>query len=186
LNRSIQSWGPNGLRRVIRFAALLYLTGLIVDQAAELNTGQVKARYIHNFVKYLTWPATNLTGQTFTIGVLKGDAVKSALEEVVRGKSSLGRPFVVASFEALSDSPNLQVLYINEANRERLSEILDKAPRTTLTIGEGPGFLARGGMLEFNLTEGKVRFSVNLGVLREAGFTVDSKLLAVAEEVRGK
>jgi hypothetical protein len=34
--------------------------------------------------------------------------------------------------------------------------------------------------------DGKVRFGVNLAAMRAAGFEVDSKLLAVAEEVQGK
>lgn len=153
---------------------------------AELTTPQVKARYIHNFVKYVTWPETASAAETFQIGLIEEGAVKNALQEVVHGKRWQGKPFGNRSLQREGPFENLHVLYINEPNRDRMSEILQNVPKGTLTIGEGPSFLSKGGMIEFKMSEGKVRFSVNLKALHEAGFAVDSKLLAIAEEVQGK
>jgi hypothetical protein len=175
------------LQLFARSAAGLGMLGCILwGWCAELNMSQVKARYIHHFVKYITWPETNSSVPVFAVAIIEADPVKEALAEVVRAKKWKGKEIEVRSALPSGKTDELQIVYIGEPDRDRIAEILKDIPKSTLTIGEGPAFLSRGGMIEFSLTEGKVRFSVNLDVLREAGFRVDSQLLAVAMEVRGK
>lgn len=166
--------------------AAAWCLALLLTPGAEFNSAQVKARYIHNFVKYIGWPKSDRQEKRFAIGIVQSAEIKTALDEVIYGKSWEGRPFQTLALDLPDESQNLDVLYIAEANRERVKGLLAKLPASTLTIGEAPGFLAGGGMIEFKLTDGKVRFNVNLGALRQAGFSVDARLLKVAEEVVGK
>lgn len=159
---------------------------LVLTPGAEFNSAQVKARYIYNFIKYIGWPKSARPEKRFAIGVLQSGEMKTALDEVIYGKSWEGRPLQTQAVDLPDSSSNLDVLYIAETNRERVRDLVAKLPASTLTIGEAPGFLAGGGMVEFKLVEGKVRFNVNLGALRQAGYSVDAKLLKVAEEVIGK
>lgn len=165
-----------------RLAVLLGLLSVLVCNGAEMTADQVKARYIVSFTKYFTWPSTP-TGGVFRIGLPGGHDVSKALEEVLRGKSDHGNSFELVHLEHHASFSNLRVLYLGEAGRDRVARILEKVEVGTLLIGEGPAFLPAGGMIELKMTEGKVRFRVNLKAIREAGLSVDSKLLAIAEEV---
>jgi hypothetical protein len=53
-----------------------------------------------------------------------------------------------------------------------------------LTISEVPGFASRGGMVNFYLDRGQVRFEANPERTRKAGLKLNSQLLSVAKVVR--
>ena len=52
-----------------------------------------------------------------------------------------------------------------------------------LTIGETPGFAARGGIINLTLEDNKVRFEVNIGAAKQANLNISSRLLALAKIV---
>lgn len=54
-----------------------------------------------------------------------------------------------------------------------------------LVVGEGEGFVGSGGMIGLVKREGKVRIQVGLEAARRAGLQISSRLLSVAESVRG-
>jgi hypothetical protein len=53
-----------------------------------------------------------------------------------------------------------------------------------LTVSDASGFADRGGMIQFVLQSGKVRFEVNLAPASQAGLAFSSELLKVAVEVK--
>jgi hypothetical protein len=53
-----------------------------------------------------------------------------------------------------------------------------------LTVSDAPGFVNRGGMIEFVLDSNRVRFEINLAAARAAGLNLSSELLRVATAVR--
>jgi hypothetical protein len=55
-----------------------------------------------------------------------------------------------------------------------------------LTVGEDEPFARAGGIINFVLKNGKVRLAINLIPARKAGLVISSKVLAVADEVKGK
>jgi hypothetical protein len=65
--------------------------------------------------------------------------------------------------------------------------ILDRAGALPiLTVGEDEEFAQKNGIINFVLKDGKVRLEINLAAARKAGLTMSSKLLAVADVVKGK
>ena len=55
-----------------------------------------------------------------------------------------------------------------------------------LTVGEDDQFARNGGMIDFVLKNDHVRLSINLKAAKQAGLAISSRLLAVADEVKGK
>ena len=53
-----------------------------------------------------------------------------------------------------------------------------------LTVGDVPGFLAAGGMVELLIDNDSVRFDVNLPALREKNIRLPSQVLKLARQVR--
>lgn len=62
--------------------------------------------------------------------------------------------------------------------------LLGEKRAPTLTVGEMPGFLAAGGMVELVNDSDSVRFDVNLGVLNAQHIRLPAQVLNLARQVR--
>jgi hypothetical protein len=68
-----------------------------------------------------------------------------------------------------------------------MREILEKTSALPiLTVGEDEPFAQNGGIIRFVLKNGNVRLAIDLNAAQKAGLTISSKLLAVADVVKGK
>jgi hypothetical protein len=197
LNFQTNSNKPNRLKnkRLRPVAALLGLAVLLL----ALNSGfggeipateyQVKAVFLFNFAKYVDWPAAAFTNTSapITIGVLGEDRFDDSLRRTVAGKTVNGRPFVIRHI-AVNESPDgCHLLFISDSEKKRLGEILGKIKaRPVLTVGESGQFLEAGGVINFVIKEGRIRLEINLDAARQAGLQISSKLLNVADTVKGK
>ncbi len=55
--------------------------------------------------------------------------------------------------------------------------------KSTLLVGEVPGFAERGGMINFFLEGGTVRFEINVDAMRQEKLLIDAKLLNLGKKV---
>jgi hypothetical protein len=53
-----------------------------------------------------------------------------------------------------------------------------------LTVGESPDFLRQGGIINFVLEDGKVRFEINQDAATQADLRISSRLLRLARPER--
>lgn len=75
------------------------------------------------------------------------------------------------------------VLYIHSSFTEWRKLLIEpRAP--ALTVGDLPGFIAAGGMVELLIDNDSVRFDVNLVALREAHIRLPAPVLKLARRVR--
>jgi len=150
---------------------------------------QVKALFLFNFAKYVDWPAAAFTNAAapITIGVIGTDPFGDYLQNAVVGKTINGRPFIIQHLAADADLSGCQILFVSDSEVSRIGGILDKAGALPiLTVGEDEEFAQKNGIINFVLKDGKVRLEINLAAARKAGLTMSSKLLAVADLVKGK
>ena len=56
--------------------------------------------------------------------------------------------------------------------------------RPVLTVSDGKGFLRSGGVIEFYIQDGRMRFIINLDALDRAGVRLSSRLLELAKTIR--
>jgi hypothetical protein len=165
-------------------AALLTLQTAIAaapGQGVSLEY-QVKAVYLFNFVKYVTWPAPAQPGP-ITICLAGRNPFGDALEEALRGEQVDRRPLEVRVI--VKPTPGCDVLFVP---RDAAAKSYLQAARggSTLTVGEEPGFLAQGGMINFFLETGKVRFEIDGEAAERARLRISSHLLRLARESRGE
>ena len=149
-------------------------------QATEI---QVKAAFLLNFGRYVTWsqpPEGN-----FSICVLGQDPFGQTIDGIVSGEKVGAKPAEVRRLHALSEASYCQVLFISASEEPRLTAILgslSKAP--ILTVSDIPHFAERGGMIQFVTESNRVRFIVNLAAAQKAGLGLSSELLKVAKSVQ--
>ena len=68
-----------------------------------------------------------------------------------------------------------------------MRQILNKASAwPILTVGEDAAFAQNGGIINFVPKNGNVRLEIDLFAAKKAGLTISSRLLAVADVVKGK
>jgi hypothetical protein len=162
---------------------------LVSRADGSLSESQVKALFLLNFTKYVDWPPQAFAGSNtpITIGIYGESKLGEALQHVVAGKSVGGRAIVIRQIQSADDSSQCQILFISDSATARISGILDKTSAwPILTVGENAAFAEHGGIINFVLRNGNVRLEIDLAAARKAGLTISSRLLAVADVVKGK
>ena len=173
------------LRRALRSAPLIFLLSVIavgasaVDEEIPLEY-QVKAAFVFNFARFVTWPAGAFASadSPLVIGLLGHGPLASALQKTLDGKTVEGRPLSVKQVESAEGA---HILVISPAREDRLPDLLKPlVDRPVLTVSETKSFLKCGGMIRLGLVEDKVRFSINAAAVEKAGLTVSSQMLQYA------
>lgn len=180
-------------RLLARAACLLFVFAFVSqllgtqNQAQEASEYAVKAAFLYNFAKFVEWPpgAFGHNGAPLIVGVVGDDPFGSALDQTIQGKSVNGRQLTVRRFSGGQDLRECHILFISSSERKRLSQILDSIRGAgVLTISEMDQFNQQGGIINFILERGKVRFEINTGAAESARLKLSSKLLALARSVR--
>lgn len=177
---------PN--RRTI-FALLIFifvLSGIhteLVGQQLQATESQIKAAYLFNFGKYVSWPP--FSSEHFLICVLGRDPFGSALDEIVAGEKIAAKQAEVRRIRSFHDASSCQMLFIASSEDAQIRSVLPELANVpVLLVSDLPGFVERGGMIQF-VTEGnRVRFLVNLKAAQKVGLTFSSELLKVAKSVQ--
>ena len=169
---------PDRLLARTRFAVLLITPILSLSLHAQEPTLEyrVKAAYLFNFVKFVEWPP-EAAGGPLTICVAGRNPFGSVLSETIRGETVNGRPLV--SRVILEPEPGCDVLFIP---RGAAAPAYLRAARgtATLTIGEEPEIIARGGIISLDLEGTSVRFTINPAAAERGGLRLSSRLLQLA------
>ncbi len=162
---------------------------VVARAEGALTEYQVKALFLLNFIKYVEWPPNSFADSNapITIVICGQSKLREALNAAVVGKSVGGRAIVIRQVESTDDFSPCHILFISDAASSRMRAILEKAGASPiLTVGEGAAFAQNGGMINFVLKNGNVRLEIDLSAARKTGLTISSRLLAVADAVKGK
>jgi hypothetical protein len=167
---------------VLLAAGLASAAGNPPDAAA--TEYEVKAAFLYKFASFVEWP-----GETHNlpigICVLGQDPFGDGLDRAVKGKTVNGRPFKVRRVKATDPLNGCGIVFVSASERGRLTGILSRLEDGgALTVGDVPGFCERGGIVNFDLTGGKVGLEINVSAAEKAGLQLSSKLLSLARIVR--
>lgn len=168
---------------ILLLALALVSTVVTGGQGGAPSEYQVKAAFLYNFAKFVTWPAGTFDsdGAPIRIGILGRDPFDGALERTVAGKQVDGRPFEVVHVVAGGRPGRCQVLFFGSDERRTPREVLDPIRlQGVLTVGESDRFLEEGGGILLFTEDDQVRFQVNTEATNGAGLRLNSRLLGVA------
>ena len=188
---SFRCWETLFTRVAALFIGAILLCAAHYGRTAEpvLPEYQVKALFLYNFVRYVNWPESTFwkTNAPFVIAVTGDDNLQKNLIKLVHGKSVDGHPILL---KHINDDDPLQLchmLFIGSSVKKQIVTILDKVKTLPiLTVGESEEFIEQGGIINLKKNEGKVRLEINLDAARLAQLKLSSKLLSVADVVKGK
>jgi hypothetical protein len=141
----------------------------------------VKAAFLYSFGRYVAWPPQAFDGDDdpFVIGVVGTDPFGGALDQIAKLKKIQGRSIVVRRFASLGDYTPCHILFVpaTTSSESQLAAIEKTASDHVLIVGESPSFASSGGVVNFQLSAGKVRFEINLTAAKRRELALDAKLL---------
>jgi hypothetical protein len=161
----------------MRTLVLLLLGAGAAPQAQDVPIEyQVKAAFLYNFVRFVEWPGPSLAGP-LTICVAGRNPLGTFLEDTVRGEIVAGR--AIATRVVLEPESDCHVVFVPMGAAS--AAYLRAARNTpTLTVGESPSFIEMGGIINFVMDGGRVRFEINPQAADRAQLRISSRLLQLA------
>jgi hypothetical protein len=165
-------------------AAAVFVCSLSAQGGSSIED-EVKAAYLYNFTRFVSWPVSAFSGTTdpLTLCVAGEPAVVKAVEDIVTGEHVDGRPLRVLSQFPEGPLP-CHVLFVGRGAGERTSRLMSTAGTAPiLTVGDSEQFLKQGGMIAFVVENRRVRFDISRQPAERVGLRLSSKLLRVARNV---
>jgi hypothetical protein len=138
---------------------------------------RVKAAYLFNFTKFVDWPASAMQADApLTLCVAGTSPFGQTLAETVRGEIVAGRALTT---RVVREPDGCDVLFIPDG--VAAAPLLRQArTRPILTVGESEEFLREGGVINFVMQDGKVRFEISQDAAARAQLRISSRLLRLA------
>jgi hypothetical protein len=155
---------------------------------------KIKAGYLYNFTKFVTWPEIN--SETFNLCILGEDPFGELIDPIEK-RTAFGQPIKLFRFDSLdalkrtNNKPHCHIIFVSSSLGSVRKDIIGDGAQVirdlnkTLTVGESDNFAMQGGMIGFVNREGRIKLQVNLKKIKQSDLKVSAKLLEVSEIVEG-
>lgn len=170
-------------------AAVLAMAGAAGAAKAPGSTLEfaVKASYLTKFGPFIHWPPGAIPDDgSARICVVGADPFGAMIDIAARGQQIDGHPLAVARMDAVDakSAASCQIMFVGKPTGQPTADTLHAAAGLpVLTVTDRSRGVA-GGIIEFVISEGRVRFAINQAVAAADGLQISAKLLALAVEVR--
>ncbi len=155
-------------------------------QDAESIEYKIKAAYLYNFTKFISWPPKD--GATFNICIIGADPFGRLLDSL-ESKTAQDKPIRVYRYDNLKQIKDCQIAYFDKteprADPSWSGVLLVGSLEKTLTVGSQAFFAEQGGMIGFVLEDEKVKLHINLKTMKQSGLVISAKLIEVATVITG-
>jgi hypothetical protein len=169
--------------------AAVLLAGALPARAEDMMAAEyeVKAAFLYNFAKFIEWPTSSggPAPADVVLCVVGPDPFGPTLTALA-DRDDDGRHLKVRHLVDLGGDPGCHIAFISAVERPRLGSILARATaQHVVTVADLDGFARAGGVIQFVLEDGRVRFWINRGAAARSGVQLSSRLLALAHIVEG-
>ena len=165
---------------------LLMLTfWLMPADAQPPGEYSVKAAFVYNFLKYVEWPATAgcRAQDGFRLGIVGKNPFEDALDKF-KGKLVGSCSLEISAVSGSQPLDQFAAVFISSSEKSGLQGILTPVKSLpVLIIGDSPGFMQEGVMVNLIQRDDKLGFDINLKAARAAGLKISSQLLKLANAI---
>ena len=138
--------------------------------------------FLYNVARFTSWPGA--TGQQFNLCIM-GNSRFSNLTDTLASKRVHGKPLQVSYPASPEHATHCQMLYISPSHAEHLEYIIAALQgHAILTLSDIDDFTGRGGIIGMYTVDSKLHFDVNIGSATEAGLSISSRVLQLANVIR--
>lgn len=170
--------GPNR----IRWLALALALAVPLQPAAATLEYAVKASYLSKFVSFIDWPPAAFASpaSTFNLCVVGDDPFGAALDQAVAGRRVDGHLATVRRLKRIDPGSGCHVVFLGASKAQSIPEALKSIQgEPVLTVADrAPG--AAGVIIQFVVTDNRVRFDIDPAAANANRIAISSKLLSLA------
>jgi hypothetical protein len=149
----------------------IFLFFVLIKAGAQTEGYTYHAMFIHNFVKYIEWPAGK---QPIVVGVLNN-------QEAVAAISQVGSAMQVKNLKKNDDFSTCSLVFIPSNSSGQLDKVLDQVKnKPVLVVTESAGLTQKGASISFKLVDNKMKFQINESAIKSVGLKVSSSLVTLA------
>ncbi len=163
----------------------LALTPLAAQAPSQIEAN-LKAVFLFNFSKYVTWPAAKMSDRSpaeLRICATANDAFFAILKNAVQGEEVDGKPLLPVALDGLDEARSCQILFVGNAHSPDGRAWL-AAVRNAQVLTVADGALTDDTVIAFVRDNNRIRFDINRAAASRRGLNVSSKLLRLARRVR--
>jgi hypothetical protein len=162
---------------------------LVAAYAASSEGGtpeeyHVKGAFLLNFARFVEWPADAFKTPTDPIGIciVGADPFGPGLAAAAKGALAGTRPISVRLIQEPQQARQCQIVFVSFGERKRVHAVFEATQgASVLTVGESEGFIAEGGVIEFQVEDNKVRMEISAAAAKHAGLRISAKLLSLSQ-----
>ena len=148
----------------------------------------IKAVFLFNFAKYVTWPTVGIGERSPTgirICVTADDTFFTLLKSAVEGEDVDGKPLEPLALTGLDEARSCHILFVGDANSpDGKAWLTAVRGHQVLTVGNGP--LNDETVIAFIREDNRIRFDINRAAAGRHQLAVSAKLLRLARQVRDR
>lgn len=170
----------------VLFAGIAAWDAHAADDMAALEDN-LKAVFLYKFASYVDWPERVFAdpASPITIAIIGADQIASELNRIVAGRTAQERPIRVKRLSSTESITGVHILFIGGSELNLLAQLSQRTkPHPILVVTDSVGALTLGSMINFVLSERRLRFEISLDSTEENGLKLSSRLLAIAQKVQ--
>ena len=173
---------------VTAFVCLAYARTAATQTQPTTIEANVKAVFLYNFSKYVTWPAVAIGERSpaeVRICVTADDEFFGLLKTAVEGEAIDGKPLLPVALTGLDEARTCQILYVGDGRTADARAWLT-AVRDTQVLTVADGAMTDEPVIAFVRDDNRLRFDINRAAASRHGLSVSAKLLRLARQVRDR
>ncbi|MBI5102048.1 MAG: YfiR family protein [Nitrospirae bacterium] len=147
----------------------------------------LKAVYIEKITRFVEWPresAIDDTSKPFVIGIIGDNAFEPVLKKIFSSIKIRDKKVTVRRISDIDGIAGCHLLFISNISKEKLQKVLASTMgRPILTVGDTEGFAAGGVLVNFYVSNNKLRFEINETAVRESVLSFSYMLMQIAKIV---
>jgi hypothetical protein len=154
------------------------------EEAAKYRLQSV---FLYNFISSVEWPRMVYTNddKIIELCIIGTDKLGSVMDEVAaKAAIKSGVKINIRRGMTADEADQCNIVYISASEEPAIEQIIAKMQgKPVLTVSEIKNFAKRGGIIEFTLQSGNVRFNINNHLAKEYDLKINPQLLEAAQEV---
>jgi hypothetical protein len=172
------------VRRLLWAAAVLgvvFRAEPAVAQAKAAVEPHVKAAFLYNFVKFIEWSGDRAAHGALVVCVAGSSAVAESLKTATQQRRADEREVSVMQVVADAMPKPCHLVYVADSDEQiahRWLAVLNGS--TAFSVSDCERFAKLGGVANFFVQDGRLRFAINVDAARRAGLRISSRMLALA------
>ena len=160
------------------------------DVAGASREDRLKAAFVYNFAKFVTWPTPKVDAspsEPVVVGLFGGQTADDSLAVAMRtiaGKKIGERSIAIRIIQNSADILDCHILFITDAPHKTIHEALAvTAGQPVLTVSDQADFAEQGGMIQLIRVDNRLRFIINRNTATLSSLRISSQLLKLARKV---